>query len=54
MKCNLCIYEWTYAPDWTSPYGEWACTKKECDLYGAKDEDVENCADYQSKAEGEK
>lgn len=45
MKCNNCRYEWRYAPDWTSPYGEWSCMHKECerDLYGTLEEDVENC-----------
>ena len=52
MKCNSCAYEWYYPPDWTSPYGEWACMKDEMsplDLYGTKNEDVENCPDYKPK-----
>ena len=46
MKCNTCINEWYYPPDWTSPYGEHACLKSQEDLYGTNDEDVENCPDY--------
>ncbi len=49
IKCNSCAYEWYYAPDWTSPYGEWTCMKTETDLYGTEDKDVENCLDYELK-----
>ncbi len=51
MKCATCKYEWRYAADWTSPYGEWACMKTENDLYGTKPEDVEDCKDYEKNEE---
>jgi hypothetical protein len=49
MKCNGCKHEWRYAPDWTSPYGEWACMNEKFsgDLYGCSEEDVENCEGFE-------
>lgn len=49
MKCNTCIYEWILLPDLSSPYGEYACYKKEIDLYEVKSEDVDDCLDYECK-----
>lgn len=48
MKCETCKFLHYMYPDWTSPYGEIACMKLECDLWG---EEVTECEHYEPKEE---
>lgn len=43
MLCDNCKHLHHMYPDWTSPYGEYACLKLECDLYG---ENVTECEHF--------
>jgi hypothetical protein len=46
ILCDTCRFLWSMMPDYTSPYGEYACTKLECDLYG---ENVTECEHFEKK-----